>query len=162
MSTRHIVREQADRLARAILPSAELRHLNAVRGAVQPDGRIAGKALSNVVPLQTLSWYLPGTAAVGNNQGAEYRIVQPARLRRVDVICTTAPTGGNLTIRLTNDGGVIDESVTTVQNGTKAGAAGMDHAVVAGNVLRVDIIGVGATTAGADITVQVAYLPVTG
>ena len=83
-----------------------------------------------------------------------------AALEQLGDLTTTAPAGSNITARLWNVTTASEIDRVNVVAGSRSGTSGESVALDAATQLSVDILAVGSTTAGQDITVQVAYLPV--
>lgn len=152
------LRETLRPLAGAMLPAKEVRRQQAVRSAIADDGNIRPEAIRNVTPYAIAPFFLPGALVVGTDQALAYRMPHPARVKKIDAIVKAAPTGGNLAVRVTCNGAEL--GIVTIQSGQLAGASGLDAAVNAGDVLRVDVVAVGPTTPGSGLSVGVAYLPI--
>ena len=105
---------------------------------------------------RTYIWFVKGTVAIGTEQGATFRIKRATTVEDVEMHVKTAPTGAALIVDI-NDGGTtifstepeIDASGTVEDNNH----AFSDTALAATTELTMDVVQVGSTVAGADLTV---------
>lgn len=116
---------------------------------------VAAVKAGNYVP-RTYVWFVKGTVATGTEQGATFRIKRTTTVEDVEMHVKTAPTGAALIVDI-NDGGTtifstepeIDISGTTEDDNH----AFSDTSLAATTELTMDVVQVGSTIAGADLTV---------
>lgn len=105
---------------------------------------------------RTYVWFIAGTIATGTEQGATFRIKRATVVEDVEMHIKTAPTGAALIVDI-NDGGTtifstepeIDISGTTEDDNHVIS----DAALAATTELTMDVVQVGSTEAGVDLTV---------
>ena len=152
--------EAARLVVTKLLPPEELTHLQAARNAIRRDATLVPKALANALPWQCLTWTQSGTATIQNAINGMRILPQQSQLQRLDVTSATAPTGANITARLWNVTTAAEIDRVNVVAGNRTGASGESVVLDAGTTLSVDILAVGSTVAGTDVTAQLWYVPV--
>lgn len=122
------------------------------------DGSVTLAKLGNDISVpRTLVWHLGGNVVEGNEQGPTFRLKRAATVVNVDLHVKTAPVGAALIVDIKKDGvslfTVLPEidAGSTTEDGNHVFA---DTALGAGSEIRADVIQVGTTTAGADLTIQ--------
>lgn len=138
----------------AIHPDDEMRQVRAVESAINPDGTFKVGALDDVLPWQRVDWYLSGFVGAGmSNLGAEFRMPQRVRVRRIDIRSKSTPESA-FTLNVVNVSGEI--AVVTnvsIQAGNRTGVSGGSAELEPGALLRLDCI----AGSGRDISVSLFY-----
>lgn len=107
---------------------------------------------------RTYVWFVPGTVAVGTEQGPTFRIDEACTILDVRLHVKTAPTDADLIVDI-NDGGStvfstkpeIDASGTVEDDNHSFS----DTALADNTELTMDVDQVGSTVAGEDLTVEI-------
>ncbi len=107
---------------------------------------------------RAFTWYVPGSAFTGTNNGPRYIAPQAMTIVKVWLIVRTAPTGAAILIDINKNGTTIWS--TQANRATIAAAATTGNtttfnttALAAGDYLDLDIDQVGSTVAGVDLTI---------
>lgn len=142
-------------VARAILPAAEQRKQASVHAAFKDSGDVKPEALERSLPPLMHTWWLSGAVSAGSNVNAEIPLSGSIRITDLAIRAKTAPSGGELTVRLTANGAEV--STVSIQPGQTSGhspISGANAIRPAGDVLRIDVV---SANGAANVTVADTY-----
>jgi hypothetical protein len=98
---------------------------------------------------------IPGTLAIESNAAALVAFKEGRRVSEVELLLKQAPVGSTLEVRVLVDGATMATvTLTAGQTGVKSAAS---FAIAAGTPVRIDILNVGTTFPGADLSVILRY-----
>jgi hypothetical protein len=98
---------------------------------------------------------IPGTLAIESNAAALVAFKDARRVSEVELLVKQAPLGSTLEVRVRVDGATMATvTLTAGQTGVKSAAS---FAIAVGKPVRIDILNVGTTFPGADLSVILRY-----
>lgn len=155
------LRVVARRLMEIIQPGEQLDALDRVRQAIDSGGNVVPGAGQGTVPLQAVTWFVPGTLTTGNNKALEYVVPEACRVVRYGARVKVAPATVQIMTRLTVNGAnryFVNIPVNGFEN---ASAAATASTLAARDIVRLDITQVGsAASPGIDLTVYLYVQPI--
>lgn len=135
------------------------RYLGAAQaaGAVKTSSTAAAPpTVAAVTSPRQLELTVPGTLGIGSNQAALVELAAAATPASMVALVKQAPSGADLTAQV-NVGGTSWQQIV-VKNGQTTATIGSGLGAIAANALvTIDLVGVGTTFPGADLTVLIRF-----
>ena len=98
---------------------------------------------------------VPGTLAIESNAAQLISFKEARKVVEVELLVKRAPVGGSLDVRILVDGAPM--STVTLLAGQTAVKSATGFAIAAGKPVRIDILSVGLTFGGADLSVILRF-----
>lgn len=110
---------------------------------------------------RTYAWFISGNVAVGQEQGATFRLKYPCTIEAVELHVKTAPTGAALIVDINEAGTSVFSTNPEIDDGTfveDGNQVFSDTELAANAELTMDVDQIGSGAAGADLTVTLEVL----